>query len=77
MKRLMLHKLEGEPAEVVRSVSKRHGLEQYRTLAQLCDPSAGGRNWADAWSMSVLAPGGLKITRQARKIVTLELLETS
>ena len=47
IKRLLVHKLEGEPAEVVRSVSRKHGLEQYRTLAQLCDPAAGGRDWAD------------------------------
>ena len=33
LKRLLVHKLDGEPAEVVRSVSKKHSLEQYRILA--------------------------------------------
>ena len=47
IKRMLVHRLEGEPAEVVRSVAQAHGLEQYRMLAQLCDPSAGGRNWVD------------------------------
>ena len=35
IKRFLLQRLEGEPAEVVRAVASKHGLEQYRTLAQL------------------------------------------
>ena len=37
----------------------------------------GGRSQVDAGPMSPVAPGELIITRQARWIVTLELLETS
>ena len=44
IKRFLVHRLEGEPAEVVRLARNKHGLEQYRRLAQLCDPAAGGRN---------------------------------
>ena len=40
-------------------------------------PSKGGRRKIDAGSMSPVAPGELRIPRQARWIVTLELLETS
>ena len=48
IKRFLVHKLDGDPAEVVRNASKKHGLEQYRLLAQLCDPTVSGRNWNDA-----------------------------
>ena len=44
IKRFLVHKLDGDPAEVVRNASKKHGLEQYRLLAQLCDPTVSGRN---------------------------------
>ena len=47
---MLVHRLEGDPAEVVRTQAsaKRPGIEQYRCLAQLCDPAAGGRNWVDS-----------------------------
>ena len=48
VKRFLVHRLSGEPAEVVRNVSKKHCLEQWRVLAQMCDPSASGRNFTDA-----------------------------
>ena len=44
---------------------------------QILLPSKGGRSQIDAGSMSGRASGELRITRQARWIVTLELLETS
>ena len=50
IRRLLVHKLEGDPAEVIRTQASqgKSGLEQYRCLAQLCDPAAGGRNLLDA-----------------------------
>ena len=39
--------------------------------------SKGDQSQIDAGSMSLVAPGELRITRQARWIVTLEFLETS
>ena len=44
---------------------------------QILLPAKGGRSSGDAGPMSLTSPGELRITRQARWIVTLELLETS
>ena len=46
IKRFLVHQLDGDPAEIVRTQASqgKSGLEQYRCLAQLCDPTAGGRN---------------------------------
>ena len=44
---------------------------------QILLPAKGGRSQIAAGPMSVVAPGELIITRQARWIVTLELLESS
>ena len=51
--RYLVHRLEGDPAEVVRQAASegKSGIEQYRILAQLCDPAAAGRNWQDAKSL--------------------------
>merc|ERR1711994_826398 len=50
IRHFLVHRLEGDPAEVVRTQASANkpGLEQYRCLAQLCDPTAGGRNWLDS-----------------------------
>ena len=48
IKRLLVHRLKGDPGEIVRNKARKSGVEQYRSLAQLCDPSAGGRNFVDA-----------------------------
>ena len=47
IKRFLKHRLDGDPAEVVRNSKDKSGLEQFRVLAQLCDPTVGGRNWHD------------------------------
>jgi len=44
---------------------------------QILLPPKGGRSWAEENPMPLRASGELRITRQARWIVTLELLETS
>ena len=48
IRRFLVHRLDGDPAEVVRNSASKPGIEQYRCLAQLCDPAAGGRLWSDA-----------------------------
>ena len=48
IRRFLVHRLDGDPAEVVRNSADKPGIEQYRCLAQLCDPAAGGRDWQDA-----------------------------
>ena len=48
LKRFLKHRTDGEPLELIRSVTHQHGLEQYRRLAQMCDPTSGGRSWADS-----------------------------
>ena len=48
IRRFLVHRLDGDPAEVVRNSANKPGIEQYRCLAQLCDPAAGGRLWSDA-----------------------------
>ena len=50
IKRFLIHRLESDPEAVVRSANNegKSGLEQYRRLAQFCDPSAHGHNWTDA-----------------------------
>ena len=48
MRRFLVHRLTGDPAEIVRTAAAKPAAEQYRCLAQLCDPAAGGRNWSDA-----------------------------
>ena len=42
LRRFLVHRLEGDPAEMVRTAKSKPGLEQYRILAQFCDPTAGG-----------------------------------
>ena len=53
---LLVQKLSGDPAEVVGNARKKHGVERYRRLAQLCDSSAGARNWSDAQLLYHPAP---------------------
>ena len=44
IKRFLVHQLDGDPAEIVRTQASqgKSGLEQYRCLAQLCDPQQVG-----------------------------------
>ena len=58
MRRFLVHKLDGDPAEIVQTKAHLPGIEQYRTLAQLCDPTAGGRNWSDAQHLYYPSPAG-------------------
>ena len=58
IKRFLVHRLDGDPAEVVRNSANKAGIEQYRCLAQLCDPSVEGRNWADAQHLYSPTPAG-------------------
>ena len=62
LRRFLVHRLEGDPAEVVRSMAKKNGLEQYRCLAQLCDPfrrrAQLGRLSATLPSESCIVPAG-------------------
>ena len=50
IRRFLVHRLEGDPAEVIREKAsqKKSGLEQYRCLSQLCDPAAAARNMSDS-----------------------------
>ena len=75
LRRFLLHRLEGDPAEVVRSASKKPGVEQYRCLAQLCDPTASGRNWVDSRSLYHPSPAS-SVQALPAKIAEWETLET-
>ena len=75
LRRFLVHRLEGDPAEVVRSMAKKNGLEQYRCLAQLCDPSAGGRNWADSQQLYHPSPAS-SLQGLPSRIAEWEILES-
>ena len=75
IKRFLVHRLAGDPGEVVREARRKHALEQYRILAQLCDPAAAGRSWSD--SQSLYHPSAAtSIMALPAKIVEWKNLET-
>ena len=76
IRRFLIHKLEGDPAEVIRTKASegKGGLEQYRCLAQLCDPAAAGRNLSDSKLLYHPSPASSVQTLLAR-IAEWKLLE--
>ena len=75
LRRFLVHRLEGEPAEVVRNANRKHACEQWRQLSQLCDPTASGRNWVDAQQLYHPSPAS-SVQALPGRIAEWETLET-